>query len=816
MLPGATVGLLFGVWLFQQQPLLWSVSVWLCWLAVLILTGLPAYGRFFADSLPNTFFHPYISRYLNIRRYQNVLRQCWILLLIAALGFAWAQLRAWHRLSAQLPQACEQQAIKVQGVIVSVPELDARGQHVDFAIEQSFKTDCPLPKRVRLHLYQQAYRGASAPSSPAMPVLQAGERWQWSVRLKRPHATRNPHGFDYAAWSLANQIGAGGSIVVKAPMHRLKELVLQPSALIAYWRSAVGERIEKVLGRTPQSAVLRALVIGEDSQITRADWQLFVDTGINHLVSISGLHITMLASLGYLLTGWLWRLRPDWALRIPSRLAAGTGGALVAIAYAALAGFSIPTQRTLYMLLTMMVMLGLKHRLPFSWVLSVAVWVVLLVDPWAVMAPGFWLSFGAVAVLAFALAGRLRPARWWRNALQTQWVITLAFVPVLVFLFNQLSLISPLANGLAIPVVSLAVVPLAIAGAILPLDFLLQVAATLWEWCAHGLYWLRQWPGAVWYLPTPAVWAWCLAMAGMLVWLMPRGWPMRWAGLVLWLPLLLPTQVPLQPGQLRVTVLDVGQGLSVLVQTAHHTMLYDAGPAYNEESDAGQRIVLPYLRHLGVRQLDTAVISHDDNDHSGGMASVLAGVPAGKLLSSLTPEADFFKQMQALPRAQTLQHQSCHQGQQWQWDNVIFRVLSPAKDSVADLKDNDKSCVMQVISAHGSLLLTGDIEKEAERWLLEAAQDQLATTVMTMPHHGSKTSSTPGFVHATRPAIAIATVGYLNRFGHPKAEVLSRYEAQGTQILRSDRDGAVLIDFLSGHTPEVRRWRQVEPRYWEF
>ena len=801
MLPGATVGLLFGVWLFQQQPRLWSLGMWLCWLLVLTLAGLLACRRQSVGSR----FYPY----------SPVFRKLFVLLLIAALGFAWGQLRAWHRLQAQLTPGCEQQVIAVEGVIVGVPERDARGQHVDFAIERSFKADCQLPERVRLHLYQQSYRGASPTASPAFPLLNAGERWHWSVRLKRPHATRNPHGFDYAAWCLANQVGAGGSIVAKAPMRKLQKLVWQPSALIAYWRASVGNRIESVLGDTPQSAVLRALVIGDDSKIARADWQLFVDTGVNHLVSISGLHITMLASLGYLFVGWLWRLRPGLALRIPSRLAAGTGGALVAIAYAALAGFSIPTQRTLFMLLTMMAMLSLKQRVPFSWVLSAAVWVVLVLDPWAVMAPGFWLSFGAVAILAFALGGRLRPARWWRNALQTQWVITLAFVPVLIFLFNQLSLISPLANGLAIPVVSLAVVPMAIAGAILPLDFLLHLAAMLWEWCAHGLFWLRQWPGAVWYLPTPSVWAWCLAMIGMLVWLLPRGWPVRWAGLVLWLPLFLPTQPLLQPSQMRVTVLDVGQGLSVLVQTAHHNMLYDAGPAYNEESDAGQRIVLPYLRHLGVYHLDTAVISHDDNDHSGGMASVLAGVLAGKLLSSLTPDADFFRQMQAMPHAPALPQQPCHVGQQWQWDQVNFRVLSPAKETTTGLKDNDKSCVIKVTSAHGSLLLTGDIEKEAERWLLEAAADQLTTTVMTMPHHGSKTSSTLAFVNATQPAIAIATVGYLNRFGHPKAEVIARYEAQGTRILRSDSDGAVLIDFLSGQQPVVRRWRQVEPRYWE-
>lgn len=801
MLPGATVGLLFGVWLFQQQPRLWSVGVWFCWLVALILTGLLAYGK-----------QPVAAR---LSPYQQPLGKLFMIVLISALGFAWAQVRAWDRLQSQLPSACEQQVVGVQGVIVSVPEHDARGQHVDFAIERSFNVSCPMPKRVRLHLYSQSYRGEFGKTSPGLPHLQAGERWQWSVRLKRPHATRNPHGFDYAGWCLSNNIGASGSIVSKMPIRRLQTLVWQPSALIARWRAAVGDKIEKVLGTTPQSAVLRALVIGDDSQINRSDWQLFVDTGINHLVSISGLHITMLASLGYLLTGWIWRLRPRLALWIPSKLAAGAGGALVAIAYSALAGFSIPTERTLLMLLTMIVMLSLKQRIPFSWVLSAAVWVVLVLDPWAVMAPGFWLSFGAVAILAFAMSGRLRPARWWRSALQTQWVITLAFVPVLILLFNQLSLISPLANGLAIPIVSLAIVPLAIAGAILPLDFLLQLAATLWEWCALGLYWLRQLPGAVWYLSTPPIWTWLLGMAGMLFWLLPRGWPLRWAGFVLWLPLLLPTHTALQPGQMRVTVLDVGQGLSVLVQTAHHTMLYDAGPSYNEESDAGQRIVLPYLRHLGVSHLDTVIISHDDNDHSGGMASVLAGVSVGKFLSSLTPESDFFKQIQVLPKPPVLQAQACDHGQQWQWDDITFRMLAPAKNAKTDLKDNDKSCVLHVKSAHGSLLLTGDIEKEAERWLLESDSDQLATTVMTMPHHGSKTSSTIDFVNAAQPAIAIATVGYLNRFGHPKPEVLSRYAAIGSQILRSDYDGAIVIDFLSGQSPAVKRWRQIEPHYWE-
>jgi competence protein ComEC len=378
-----------------------------------------------------------------------------------------------------------------------------------------------------------------------------------------------------------------------------------------------------------------------------------------------------------------------------------------------------------------------------------------------------------------------------------------------------LSFVSPVANALAIPMVSLGIVPLAIAGAILPFDFLLQLAAAIWEICAHALQWLRQLPWAVSYSATPSIWAWLMALLGTLVWLMPRGWPLRWAGLLLWLPMFLPAPATLLPGQMRVTVLDVGQGLSVLVQTARHAMLYDAGPAYMADSDAGQRIVLPYLRHLGIRQLDLAVVSHDDNDHVGGMASVLAGVPARKLLSSLAPDATFFNQLQHMKPPVVMPHEACHAGQQWQWDQVTFRVLYPAQGLPDGVKDNDKSCVIQMISAHGSLLLTGDIERYAEQALLVSAPKGLASHVMTMPHHGSKTSSSMAFVHAVRPEIAIATAGYLNRFGHPKLEVVARYDALGAQTLRSDNDGAIMLDFTQGSRPSVIRWRAIEPHYWE-
>lgn len=797
-MPGITLGWLFGVWLFQQQAALWS-PVAFCALLVPVVLGM--------GLLRITYFHSF----------KKIICYMVCVLSVAGLGFVYAQGRACWRLQDSLPATCERQVIAVQARIVGVPARDPRGQHVDALIEHAFSSHCPLPARVHLSLYQQQYRQAPPESVAALPVLHAGERWQFSVRLKRPHATRNPHGFDYAAWCLSNDIRAVGNIVSKAPMQRLDALVWQPHTLIARWREHVGSRISHVLGNTPQSAVLRALVIGDDSQISRADWQLFVDTGINHLVSISGLHITMLAALGYGLMGWLWRRQPHWALRIPSRQAASMGGAIVAILYSALAGFSIPTQRTLYMLLTVAAMLNLRRRLPFSWILCVALWLVLLLDPWAVLAPGFWLSFGAVAVLAFAMGGRLKSPPWWVAAGKTQWAVTVAFLPLLMAMFNQVSLVSPLANALAIPLISLAVVPVAIAGALLPLDVLLDCAASVLDACMQALQWLQHLPWAVWYQATPPTWAWLLALLGVGILLMPRGWPLRWAGLCLCLPVCMPQAPVLQSGQMQVTVLDVGQGLSVLVQTAHHTLLYDAGPAYSADSDAGQRIVLPYLRHLGIHQLDIAMISHDDSDHVGGMASVLTGVPARSILSSLTPEAVFFKQMADVRhmRGRMPVHQPCLAGMRWQWEGVQFQLLSPDAALLMTAKDNDKSCVLQILSAHGSLLLTGDIEKLAERHLLQTSPAVLAATVVTMPHHGSKTSSSQAFVNAVSPRLAIATAGYLNRFGHPKREILARYQAAGAQVLRSDMDGAVLLSFLSGETPAVQRWRLSEPHYWE-
>jgi competence protein ComEC len=437
-----------------------------------------------------------------------------------------------------------------------------------------------------------------------------------------------------------------------------------------------------------------------------------------------------------------------------------------------------------------------------------ALLVVLLLDPWAVLAPGFWLSFGAVAVILYVATGRLRPGHSLVEWGRIQWAITLALAPLLLIWFQQMSLVSPLANAVAIPLVSLVVTPLALAGSVLPLDFILQLAhaamaVQMWllEWCA-GL------PLAVWQQHVPAAWTVPLALLGTAWMLLPRGVPARWLGLTLLLPMYAVTPPAPAPGAAWVTVLDVGQGLAVFVQTGRHALLYDAGPAYDPEADSGSRVILPFLRASGIASLDAMIVTHEDNDHVGGAATVLSGLPVGALYSSLSTR-------HAAWRAAPGYRLPCAAGQSWDWDGVRFDLLHPTAGSYAvnGLKSNDRSCVLKISAARGAVLLTGDIEARSERELLERVPGELRADVLVVPHHGSRTSSTDEFIAAVKPRWAVFTVGYRNRLGHPKEDVVERYRSSGAQMLRTDSAGAVLVR-LDGEEISVQPYRELRRRYW--
>lgn len=799
------LGFVAGAWLLQQQASLPSLSQ-------LLLMG---FGVVTSLTLISVAFQCLNQQYPHTQRLWKLIKQRLFFLIFACvLGFIWAFAMASYRLSDALPSEWQQKNISVIGVVASLPEQTEHGQRFLFDVEQVLTKVARVPRHISLNI-NQPYSATQVKSAIEIPQVQVGERWQWTVRLKRPHGVVNPHGFDFEGWALAENMRAMGSVRLKSGVMRLDEQVLNPRYWVDYVRENVASRMAYVLEAKPYAGVIRALVIGEDSQISQQDWDVYLRTGTNHLMSISGLHITMLSGLIFSLVYWIWRRAPMLLIRLPAKKAAAIAGMLTAMAYAAMAGFSIPTQRTLYMLMTVTLMLLLNQRIAISRMLAIALCVVVFLDPWAVNAAGFWLSFGAVAVITFATGARIGQLHWFSAAVRAQWAVTLGLLPFLVMMFGQFSLISPIANAFAIPVISFLVVPLAILGSLLPIDLALNTAHTILEFTMLGLQALANLPLATWQQAAPSAWALVLAVLGVLCLLLPRGVPLRWLGAVCVLPLLLGRTESMAHGEAKVTVLDVGQGLSVVIQTAGHSLVYDAGTRFNAQSDAGGRIVVPFLRAEGIHQLSGVVLSHDDMDHSGGIASVVSHLPIGWFLSSLPSDAALFQQvpLDTIPKQSNLQ---CVAGQHWQWDGVQFDVLYPTTERLEDafLKDNDKSCVIKMTSAFGSLLLSGDIERSSEGYLLEHASSQLTSDVLISPHHGSKTSSSRGFIDAVSPKYVLITNGYLNRFGHPKDLIQQRYEDVGSAVYRSDYDGAVQIHFQANQPIAPIAWRKYNPKYW--
>jgi competence protein ComEC len=728
-------------------------------------------------------------------------------------GYAWAALLAQSTLAPALAARDEGRDLHIVGVVETLPYRFGQGVRFDFHVERSLDAGVRVPPHVALSWYAGQHDARQVVGD-----VQPGQRWALTVRLQRPHGNANPGGFDYEAWLLEQGVRATGYVRADDDNQRLDAFVPSPGVIIERARAALRARIQNALAGRTYAGVIVALVIGDQRGIDQADWQVFNRTGVGHLISISGLHITMIAGLAAWAVSALWRrsffTNARLPLLLPAQKAAALTGAVVALLYVLLAGFGVPAQRTLYMLSVVALALWMGRLAAVSHVLCTALGLVVLLDPWAVLWPGFWLSFGAVAVIVFAGHGRIGPPPSGpRGALllagRTQWAVTAGLVPLTLLLFGQVSIVSPLANAVAIPLVSFVVTPLALAGSLTPGppgDWLLLLAHWAVEMLAALLRLMSGWPCAVWRAPAPQAWVLVLGLGGTLWMLMPRGWPHRWAGAAALLPMLL--QLPDHPraGTFRVTAFDVGQGMALLVETERHRILYDTGPAYGPGLDAGSRVILPYLRMRGIAALDGIVVSHSDTDHTGGALALLEGVDAGWLASSLPAD-------HAIVRA-ARHHVRCAAGQHWEWDGIAFDMLYPTPVSYGDahLKTNARSCTLRISNGRRTLLLAGDIEAAQEAALLDRAPDRLHADVLLAPHHGSGTSSTPAFLQAVRPEVAIFQVGYRNRYHHPKAEVYARYGALGIQRLRTDEAGALMLDF--GTSVDWRRYRDTHARYW--
>jgi len=719
------------------------------------------------------------------------------------LGHGYAAWRAEVRLADTLPFAREGEDIALAGVVASLPQVSDRGTRFLFHVEEG----AGVPRVVSLTWYAEGVRDAEATRPPR---LEAGERWRLTVRLRRPRGLANPHAFDFEPWALERGIRATGYVRTKsAPLRAAGRAEGWPYSLHR-WRGAIRDTMEGDLGEARLRGVLVALAIGDQDAVAADDWDVFWRTGVGHLMSISGLHITMLAALAFALASFAWRRVPALALRCPARKAAVVAGVLAALAYTLMTGYAVPAQRTFVMLAVVgACVLADRHGSP-SRVLALAALAVLLADPWAVLAGGFWLSFGAVAAIFHALSGRTGRHGPVAAAGREQLAVTVAMVPMLLAFFQEMSLVSPLANALAIPLVSLVVVPLTLAGAFLPLPALLDAAHTLMAWLMVPLEWLASLPGSVLQTHHPAAWTVAVAVAGCAWLLAPRGVPMRTCGAIWIAPLFLVQPPQPAPGEAWLDVLDVGHGLAVVVRTAGHALVYDTGPSWSADADSGERIVAPFLRGEGVRELDGVVISHADDDHSGGAASLALRRAPGWLLSSLPPGN--------LLHGLFVRSTRCLAGQQWRWDGVEFAVLHPGGDAYEPsrrLKENDRSCVLRVATKGGSALLPADLEARGEAVLQRRVGDTLRSSVLLVPHHGSRTSSTEAFLDAVAPSLAVVSLGYRNRFRHPHEAVVARYRARGIPLHRTDREGAlrVVLPRESSRPPEVQSLVPVVP-YW--
>ena len=709
-------------------------------------------------------------------------------------GFLWALGWAHWRMADRLAPELEGRDIAVVGVVASLPAVGERSVRFEFDVEAAPGGET-LPRK----LLVAWYRAAAWEEAPAVLAssVHPGERWLLTLRMRRPHGLVNPHGFDYEAWLLERGVGATGYV-----RNRGEQRPLGTRNGVMDWiektRESVRDRFLGVLGPTPAAGILAALAVGDQRAISSEEWQLFNRTGVTHLMSISGLHVTLISGLAAWLVALGWRGVPSLVLRLPARKAASLAAIIAALGYTLLAGFGVPAQRTFWMVSIVAAALW-SGQIASPWrTLALALAVIVFFDPWAMLAPGLWLSFGAVLLIFYGVAGWSAPGSWLSQWGRVQWAVTVGLAPAALLLFGQVSLAGPIANTVAIPLVSVVVTPLALLAAVIPVDALLHLAAWLTEWLLQFLEWCAALPAAQWRQHVPSLGSVLLALAGAAWLLAPRGVPWRSCGLALMAPALCLAPAVPRHGELWITTFDVGQGLAVLARTSSRTLLYDAGPAWAPDADSGSRVVVPALRGAGIDRLDLLVLSHEDSDHIGGALSVLEALEVDAVASSLAAGHPL-RGMVTAPRA-------CGAGQSWTWDGVRFEFLN----AVDQVKRNDRSCVLRIAAAGGAVLLTGDIERAGEKALLDSG---LKSEVLLVPHHGSRTSSTPEFIGAVAPRLAVVAAGYRNRFGHPNGEVMARYATAGARVVRTDLDGAVSVVVAQAGV-DVAGERHRRGRYW--
>lgn len=692
-----------------------------------------------------------------------------ILLIALSLSFAWSfyrtkQLSQWH-----LPEKFIKKPVLVEGQVISIPKTNYSSAHFKFQL-------------TKLAGKQQSTRLALTWYRP-YPILKVGDTWRFFVKLKPPHGLRNPGGFDYEHWLMTQGIRATGYI----DHHKKAQKIRHDNGIhpIDQIRQSVQSIVQDSISDQSLAAVINTLTIGSKSLLDSKQWRVFQNTGTSHLMAISGLHVGLIASVVYYISRFIWSLFPWLLLRIPAPRAASMVTILMVILYGLLVGFSLPTQRAVIMIVILMLASLLYQYVPVWRRLLLAFFIIVIWDPFALFSSSFWLSFMAVFLIGYTMGGRLSKNRGVTSWLRLQCVIFLGLLPITLFYFQQFSLVSLIANFPAITWVGMIIVPLCLLATVVCLFSIAlghwifwltaKLLMPLWWW----LNWLASWPHVIWYHAVINHWILLSSLVAVFLLLAPKGWPGRWLGLIWALPLFFYRVPGPDLGGIDFILLDVGQGLSTVIRTTHHTLVYDAGPRSYAGFDAGERVITPYLRSQGISKLDLLMISHGDNDHMGGANAIISNFPVERILTSVPRR---FHRSTA---------RYCYSGQHWRWDGVDFKVLSPPKGEA--YQGNNSSCVLKISNGVRSILLSGDIEKERETWLIKNKKVRLASDILVAPHHGSKTSSSWDWVNQVGVKDVLFAVGYYNQYGFPNPVVVNRYRSVGARLFTTANEGAIQI-----------------------
>lgn len=696
-----------------------------------------------------------------------------ILFLFIILHWIWIDITRW-----QLPVSLIQKPVLIDGDISSIPQKKYRGRSFDFQVNQINH------QKINTHFLIAWYQHP--------PQLQVGQHWQFIVKLKPPIGSRNPGGFDYADFLIHQGISATGYVVARDKNQLLSAKKL---FLIDHLREKIQQQISSTIPNSTIAAFISALCVGLRDGLTQSDWQVFQKTGTNHLVAIAGLHIGFVVAAIFLLTNKIVRLFPPLLLRVPAGRIAEIAALCAAFFYSALSGFAIPAQRASIMLFILMIgnIIFRNGSMWYRW--FVAMIIILMINPFDCCESSFWLSFVSVGLLIWVMSDRLRSPSHWISYGKMQMTMMVGLMPLMIWFFQQVSVVSFVANAIAIPWVGFVILPIALSACVMCLFHFFWVSQTLFWLSGKCLYplwkilfFLSRISFSSWHHAFSNVVILLLGMLGVIILLAPRGFPAKWVGCFGFLPLFFYHLKTPEFGNFKATVIDVGQGLSVLIQTKNHVMLYDTGAHFPGGFDFGDSVVTPYLREQGISEINRLEISHGDNDHSGGADAIVKNFRVDRIFTSAPKLVRHFHA------------DYCNSTQQWNWDGVHFMTLSPAPSE--PYEDNNSSCVVKVIGKHGQLLLTGDIQRETESRLVQQYGNQLHSTVLIVPHHGSRTSSSNVFISAISPQYAVISAGKYNRYHLPVESVVYRYKKHHIVLYDTADTGAVNIRFL--HTGQVK------------